>query len=189
MVATGSGTGRQKNTPTVAIPPLTREQAKTRIHADPSLNHEHLPLAGHPELVNCSKKLLFGAQSDLGCVASMQTVSGTGANHVASLFLTTTLNPKHVWISNPSWINYTEIWKMAGPDVHQRLYPYYDQGNQGVDFEGMIETLRRDAEAGDVIILQACAHNPTGADLSVQQWEAVAALCQELGLFALFDIA
>lgn len=189
MDTTGSSTGSQKDTPMVTILPLTREQAKTRIHADPSLDHEHLPLAGHPELVSCSQKLLFGAQSDLGRVASMQTVSGTGANHVASLFLTTTLNPKHVWISNPSWINYTEIWKMAGPDVQQRLYPYYDPGSQGVDFEGMIETLRRDAEAGDVIILQACAHNPTGADLSVQQWETVAALCQELGLFALFDIA
>ncbi|KAG7428689.1 Aspartate aminotransferase [Fusarium oxysporum f. sp. raphani] len=164
-------------------------QAKEQIHADPSLNHEHLPLTGHPELLLGSQKLVFGKTRDLKRVASIQTVSGTGANHMAALFLATHLKPKRVWISNPSWINHTEIWRLVGPDVEQRFYPYYDTVHHRVDIEAMTRTLRKEACEGDVIILHACAHNPTGADLTRQQWETVAEICKESGLFAVFDMA
>ncbi|KAI1045124.1 hypothetical protein LB505_011926 [Fusarium chuoi] len=163
--------------------------AKERIHADPSLNHEHLPLAGHLEFLLGSQKLVFGKTRDLKRVASIQTVSGTGANHMAALFLAANLKPKRVWISNPSWINHTEIWKLVGPDIEQRFYPYYDATHHQVDFEAMTQTLRKEACDGDVIILHACAHNPTGADLTRQQWETVADICKESGLFAVFDMA
>ncbi|KAI8714941.1 Aminotran-1-2 domain-containing protein [Fusarium sp. LHS14.1] len=122
-------------------------------------------------------------------VTSIQTVSSTGANHIAALFLSSRLKPKKVWISDPSWINHTEIWKLAGPDVQQRFYPYFDAKNSKVDFEGMTETLRKDARKGDVVILHACAHNPTGADLTESQWKIVADICREIGLFAVFDMA
>ncbi|KAM0492221.1 hypothetical protein ACHAP8_010084 [Fusarium lateritium] len=168
---------------------LSVAQAKERIHGNPSLDHEHLPLAGHPGLLLGSQKLLFGTTRDLKRVASIQTVSGTGANHIAAQFLANKLGPKTVWISNPSWINHTEIWKLAGPQIQQRFYPYYDAVQHRVDFEAMKETLRRDARAGDIIILHACAHNPTGADLTTEQWKIVAEICKELGLFAVFDIA
>jgi aspartate aminotransferase, cytoplasmic len=136
-----------------------------------------------------SQKLIFGKSRDLKRVASIQTVSGTGANHIAALFLATKLKPKRVWISNPSWINHTEIWKLVGPDIEQRLYPYYDTAHHRVDFEAMTQTLRKEACDGDVIILHACAHNPTGADLTSQQWETIAEICKESGLFAVFDVA
>ncbi|RGP67942.1 putative aspartate cytoplasmic [Fusarium sporotrichioides] len=164
-------------------------QAKERIHSNPNLDHEHLPLLGHPELLRGSQKLTFGASRDLTRVASMQTVSGTGANHMAAEFLSSKLSPRTVWISNPSWINHTEIWNLAGPSVEQRYYPYYDNINHKVDFEAMRKTLRDEAHEGDVILLHACAHNPTGADLTSEQWEIVASLCKELGLFAVFDMA
>ncbi|KAM0418429.1 hypothetical protein ACHAPD_004788 [Fusarium lateritium] len=83
-------------------------QGKERIHGDSSLDHEHLPLAGHPGLLLGSQKLLFGTTRDLKRVSSIQTVSGTGANHIAAQFLVTKLKSKTVWISNPSWINHTE---------------------------------------------------------------------------------
>ncbi|KAI8660078.1 Aminotran-1-2 domain-containing protein [Fusarium keratoplasticum] len=164
-------------------------QAKERIHANPSLNHEHLPLNGHPGLIRGAQELAIGTTRDLKRVASIQTVSGTGANHIAALFLSTRLKPKTVWISDPSWINHTEIWKLAGPGVQQRFYPYFDAKNSKVDFEGMTETLRNDAQKGDVVILHACAHNPTGADLTESQWKIVADICREIGLFAVFDMA
>ncbi|KAI6754755.1 hypothetical protein HG530_012507 [Fusarium avenaceum] len=164
-------------------------QAKERIYANPNLDHEHLPLLGHPELLRQSQKLVFGASRDLARVAAIQTVSGTGANHIAAQFLSTKLSPRTVWISNPSWINHTEIWKLAGPLVEQRYYPYYDDVNHKVDFEAMVQVLRNEAREGDVILLHACAHNPTGADLTSEQWEIVADLCKELGLFAIFDMA
>ncbi|KAL2681401.1 hypothetical protein Neosp_009012 [[Neocosmospora] mangrovei] len=164
-------------------------QAKERIHENPSLNHEHLPLTGHLGLIRGAQELAFGTTRDLKRVASIQTVSGTGANHIAALFLSTKLKPKTVWISDPSWINHTEIWKLAGPNVQQRFYPYFDAENSKVDFEGMTETLRKDARKGDVVILHACAHNPTGADLTESQWKIVADICREIGLFAVFDMA
>lgn len=108
---------------------------------------------------------------------------------MAALFLAANLKPKRVWISNPSWINHTEIWKLVGPDIEQRFYPYYDATHHQVDFEAMTQTLRKEACDGDVIILHACAHNPTGADLTRQQWETVADICKESGLFAVFDMA
>lgn len=108
---------------------------------------------------------------------------------MAALYLAMTLKPQTVWISDPSWINHTEIWKLAGPDVEQRFYPYYDMIHHKVDFEAMTETLRRDARHGDVIVLHACAHNPTGADLTEQQWKVVAGICKEKRLFAVFDMA
>ncbi|KAM0193484.1 hypothetical protein ACHAPI_007553 [Fusarium lateritium] len=164
-------------------------QAKERIHADRSLDHEHLPLLGHLELLKASRKLAFDNSRDLSRVASIQTVSGTGANHVAAQFLVNKLSPRTVWISNPSWINHTEIWKLAGPSVEQRYYPYYNATDHKVDFEAMVETLRNEAHKGDVILLHACAHNPTGADLTSEQWEIIAGLCKEVGLFAIFDMA
>ncbi|RSL59921.1 hypothetical protein CEP54_007029 [Fusarium duplospermum] len=144
-------------------------QAKERIHANPSLNHEHLPLTGHPGLLRGAQELAFGTTRDLKRVASIQTVSGTGSNHIAAVFLSSRLEPKTVWISNPSWINHTEVWKLAGPDVQQRFYPYFDAENFKVNFEGMTETLRKDARKGD--------------------WKIVADICREVGLFAVFDMA
>jgi aspartate aminotransferase len=156
---------------------------------NPDLDHEHLPLLGHPKLLTGSRKLAFGASRDLGRVASLQTVSGTGANHLAAQFLSSKLQPKTVWNSNPRWINHSEIWSVAGPGIQQRYYPYYDTANHEVDFEAMMKTLHLEAHEGDVILLHACAHNPTGADLTREQWKTVASLCKELGLFAIFDMA
>lgn len=83
---------------------------------NPDLDHEHLPL-GHSKLLTGSRKLAFGASRDVGRVASLQTVSVTGANHIAAQFLSSKLKPKTVWISKPSWINHSEIWSVAGPGV------------------------------------------------------------------------
>ncbi|CAI6060307.1 unnamed protein product [Clonostachys chloroleuca] len=164
-------------------------QAKERIHADPKVNHEHLPLAGHTELLRQSKELVFGKEDrDLKRVASIQTVSGTGANHLAALFLSTKLNPKTVWFPNLGWINHTAIWKLAGSHVQQRFYPYFNGENQIIDFDAMVEVLR-EAQKGDVIVLHACAHNPTGVDLSKEQWNTLATICKNTGLFPVFDLA
>ncbi|KAI5459026.1 pyridoxal phosphate-dependent transferase [Mariannaea sp. PMI_226] len=178
---------RDDNAKPWILPSVT--QAKDRVHADPDINHEHLPLTGHPWLLHGAQELTFGAARDLKRVASIQTVSGTGANHLAAQFVSTKLKPKTVWISNPSWVNHTQIWKLAGPDVEQRFYPYYDSVHHMVDFEAMIATLRSEVRKGDALILHACAHNPTGSDLSEEQWKSIAQICREKGLFAVFDMA
>ena len=121
-------------------------------------------------------------------MASLQTISGTGANHFIAQFLSDCLQPKAVWISDPTWDNHKEIWRLVNPSIKRRLYPYYDYKSCGID-SGMISTLKKQASRGDVVILHACAHNPTGVDPSKELWEAIANVCQEKGLFPIFDMA
>jgi aspartate/tyrosine/aromatic aminotransferase len=72
--------------------------------------------------------------------------------------------------------------------VQQRFYPYFNAENQNIDFDTMVEVLR-EAQKGDVIVLHACAHNPTGVDLSKEQWDNLATICKNTGLFPVFDLA
>jgi aspartate aminotransferase len=78
---------------------------------------------------------------------------------------------------------------MIDPKVERRLYPYFAEATLSLDFDGMLQTLKTEATEGDVVILHACAHNPTGQDLSNEQWKVVADLCEEKSLIPLFDMA
>lgn len=120
-------------------------------------------------------------------LVTLQTVSGTGANHMAALFLERNMRPKRVFIPSPSWINHKSIWNLVG--VSTLDYPYYAQRTKEVDIDAMVGFLESESEAGDVIILQACAHNPTGVDLSRVQWAQVVELVQRKKLFVVFDSA
>jgi len=93
-----------------------------------------------------------------------------------------------VWISDPTWANHGLIWTLAG-DIQQKYYPYYNASTRGLDFDAMMGALESEASAGDVIILHACAHNPTGVDPSRKQWKDIAALCERKQLFPFFDFA
>jgi aspartate/tyrosine/aromatic aminotransferase len=120
---------------------------------------------------------------------SVQTISGTGANHLGALFLAQQLQPRNVFISDPTWGNHHLIWELAAPDVVQKKYPYYKASTQSLDFEGMMSMLDNEAEEGDVVILHACAHNPTGIDPTRGQWQGLAKLFVRKKLFAFFDSA
>ncbi len=157
--------------------------------ADKSLNHDLQPQIGHPGLVSVARQLTFNGTLDYRNVASIQTISGTGANHLVARFLSEVLRPKTVWFSDPTWENHREIWRHVNPAIERRDYPYYDHSTSSLDDRGMISTLREHAVAGDVVILQACAHNPTGVDPSRELWEAIAVVCEEKGLFPVFDSA
>ncbi|CEL01821.1 hypothetical protein ASPCAL01399 [Aspergillus calidoustus] len=154
------------------------------------ITHEYSAIAGSPTFINLAKELVFG-RSLLSRLednaASIQTVSGTGANHLAATFLARHLRPARVLIPAQTWINHKSIWEMAGVPVAE--YPYYSLATKTVDFTGMLDTLENIAETSDVVILQACAHNPTGVDLSQAQWMQVADLVRRKNLFVVFDSA
>ncbi|BCS21708.1 putative secondary metabolism biosynthetic enzyme [Aspergillus puulaauensis] len=151
-------------------------------------SHEYLGIEGSPRFLSLAKHLIFGPLTSRLTTnfASIQTVSGTGANHLAAAFLARYLQPKRVFIPSPTWINHRSIWEMAGVEVTE--YPYYSPATKEVDMEGMLAALSR-AERNDVIVLQACAHNPTGVDLTKSQWVQVADLMCEKRLFTVFDSA
>lgn len=164
---------------------LTGVQAKAQLS---EATHEYLGIAGLPRFLNLAKDLIFGPlSSKLSTnVASIQTVSGTGANHLAAAFLARHLQPNRVFIPSPTWINHRSIWEMTGVNVAE--YRYYCPTTKAVDLEGMLAALGR-AEPNDVVVLQACAHNPTGVDLTRSQWVQVAEIIREKGMFAVFDSA
>lgn len=164
--------------------------------------HEYSAIEGDLEFVGLARDLMFGFPSAAAAgkvddsapqteaqkrIASVQTVAGTGANHVGAVFLARHMKPRHVWLSNPSWANHMALWDMVG--VARKTYPYYNAATQFFDFDGMMATLETDAQAGDVVLLHACAHNPTGLDPTQEQWMAIADLCERKRLFPFFDIA
>lgn len=174
----------------VKITSTNRIQAKQELLNDTTADHEHLPILGHAELLDSAQKLVFDTTpEDANTIASIQTIAGTGANHLGALFLAKTIRPRTVWISDPTWINHEEIWKLADPDIKRQKYPYFNKEILDIDFEGAMSTLSSTAEEGDVVILHGCAHNPTGRDFTKEQWRIIASICEQKRLIPFFDLA
>lgn len=149
----------------------------------------YLPMEGSPAYRKAVQHLLFGKEHDAvaaGRIATVQTLGGSGALRVGADFLQAYFPGKQVWISDPSWDNHRAIFAGAGFAVQS--YPYYSAATKQVDFERMQAALQ-EVPAGSIVLLHACCHNPTGADLSEQQWRTLAGLVKERGLLPFFDIA
>jgi aspartate aminotransferase len=142
-------------------------------------------LAGEPDYRNAMAQLVLkDVPGDR--LASLATVGGTGAIRQA-LELARLANPGvTVYVSNPTWPNHLSIMKFMGlPFVE---YRYFDAESRGVDFDGLKADIAQ-AGKGDIVLLHGCCHNPTGANLSMDQWEAVAAILEQSGAIPLIDLA
>lgn len=171
------------------IPLLTAVKAaeKARLEAAPARGYQ--PIEGPASYNNAVQNLLFGASSPLvteGRTLTIEALGGTGALKVGADYLKRLLPNASVYISDPSWENHRALFEAAGFRVD--TYPYYDATTRGVDFEAMKDKLAS-MPAGSVIVLHACCHNPTGADLSDTQWDQVVALCKDRGLVPFLDMA
>jgi aromatic-amino-acid transaminase len=149
----------------------------------------YLPIDGIAAYDAAIKSLVFGAESEpvkAGRVATVQALGGTGGLKIGADFLHK-LNPKaRALISDPSWENHRGIFTNAGFEVG--TYPYYDAARRGINFDGMLTALDT-AEAGTVIVLHACCHNPTGYDLTPPQWDQVVAAVKARKLVPFLDMA
>ncbi|APP78622.1 aromatic amino acid transaminase [Xanthomonas hortorum pv. vitians] len=149
----------------------------------------YLPIDGLAAYDKATQELLFGAESALvasGRVATSQTVGGSGALRVGADLLKKLLPTSTIAISNPSWENHRAVFGAAGFEVVD--YTYFDAASHGLNFDGMLADLAK-LEPGTVVLLHACCHNPTGADLTKEQWKQVAGLLKERNLFPFVDIA
>ncbi|XHH29743.1 amino acid aminotransferase [Xanthomonas euroxanthea] len=149
----------------------------------------YLPIDGLAAYDKATQELLFGAESALlasGRVATSQTVGGSGALRVGADLLKKLLPTATIAISNPSWENHRAVFGAAGFEVVD--YTYFDAASHGLNFDGMLADLAK-LEPGTVVLLHACCHNPTGADLTKEQWKQVAGLLKERKLFPFVDIA
>ncbi|WP_170589232.1 aromatic amino acid transaminase [Ruegeria arenilitoris] len=143
-------------------------------------------LAGDPAYADAMISLILGTSVPRANIAAVATPGGTGACR-QTFELIRMANPSaRVFVSNPTWPNHISILNYLG--IETVAYRYFDEETRGVDFDGMIEDLKT-ANAGDVVLLHGCCHNPTGANLNMVQWQEVVNLINDRGLVAMIDIA
>ena len=143
-------------------------------------------LAGDPAYTGALREMILGDAVDPTRIAAAATPGGTGACRQA-FELTKMVSPDAtVWLSNPTWPNHVSILKHLG--IPMREYRYFDDATCGVDFDGMMGDLA-EVKAGDVVLLHGCCHNPTGANLNLTEWQAVADLLNAKGAVPMIDIA
>lgn len=160
---------------------------KTRLEAMPARGYQ--PIEGLAAYNQAVQNLLFGADSPLlaaGRVLTVEALGGTGALKIGADYLKRLLPNTRVYISDPSWENHRALFESAGFPVE--TYPYYDAATRGVNFSGLKSTLGN-LPAGSIIVLHACCHNPTGADLTEAQWGEVVDLCSSRQLIPFIDMA
>lgn len=149
----------------------------------------YLGITGVEQYNNAVLTLLFGQDSRLvnqHRAAAIQAPGGTGALRIAAEFIARNTPSNKIWISNPTWANHKSVFNAAGLTIQE--YRYYEAETHSLDFSGMLSDLAQ-ATAGDIVLLHACCHNPTGIDPSLEQWQSIADLCREKSLVPLFDFA
>ena len=171
------------------LPLLQCVQAAEKALMDTPTARGYLPIDGIAAYDNAVKALVFGADAEpvtSGRVATVQAIGGTGGLKIGADFLHK-LNPNaKVLISDPSWENHRAIFQNAGFEVD--TYAYYDAAKRGVNFDGMLQSLRS-AAPGTIAVLHACCHNPTGYDITPAQWDQVIEVVKAKNLVAFLDMA
>jgi len=171
------------------VPLLDCVRRAERAMADAPAPRSYLPIDGIPAYDKAVQRLVFGADAAVikeARAVTVQALGGTGGLKVGADFLRRINPAAEVWISDPSWENHRALFEYAGFKVNN--YPYYDDPTHGVNFAGMLGALSA-MPSGSVVVLHACCHNPTGVDLTRDQWRQVIAAVKSRGLVPFLDLA
>ncbi len=172
------------NTPVLQC---VREAEKLLFTEEVSKNY--LPITGASAYSRCVQKLLFGEDSKVireKRAITAHTPGGTGALRIGAELLKKCKGSVTIWVSSPTWTNHTGIFTSAGFEV--KSYPYYDAATKGLDVQSFLAGLKK-IPAGDVVLLHACCHNPSGVDPSAEQWKEVTETARACGWFPFLDFA
>jgi len=151
------------------------------------MSKAYLGSRGDAQFCEALQDMTFGAgSSDSGRIATLQTPGGSGALRVAAGVILRARPDATLWVSDPTWNNHTPL--LGGAGVILKGYPYYDSEKHNIRFSEMLATLGG-AAAGDLVLLHGCCHNPTGMDLSTEQWAEVSNLVVDRGLVPFIDLA
>ncbi len=164
------------------------QQAEDRLIAQQSTK-TYQGIAGDADYNSRVLDLLLGSDHKVlsdGRACSIQTPGGSGALRIGAELIRRANPDARLWVGTPTWPNHIPLLGSAGFDIEQ--YPYYDRENHRINFEAMLDTLGQ-VPAGDIVLLHGCCHNPTGADLSQQQWQQITELALERGFVPFIDIA
>ncbi|MDA3919387.1 MAG: aspartate/tyrosine/aromatic aminotransferase [Salinisphaera sp.] len=181
----GVGVYRDEN----GVTPIMRavKQAEKQLISDEKTK-AYIGSHGDPDYGSYVLKTVFGANSKVlkdNRASATQSPGGTGALRLAADFIASQLSGKSIWLSDPTWPNHLGVFEAAGVDIQR--YPYVDENNR-LDFAGMLDALKQ-IPTGDIVLLHACCHNPTGFDLNHEQWQTVLDVVQERDLLPLVDFA
>ncbi len=171
------------------VPLLSCVQKAEALLMAKSAPRTYLPIEGLAAYDKAVQELVFGADSEVVTsrrAITAQAIGGTGALKLGADFLKRFAPNAQVWISDPSWENHRALFESAGFVVNN--YPYYDAATRGVNFAGMKSALET-MPAGSIVVLHACCHNPTGADLADAQWAQVVEVVIKRGLVPFLDMA
>ena len=172
-----------------ATPILDCIKKAERLLVDQQSTKGYLPIPGDAEYGLGVQKLLFGEDNDViqsKRASTIHSPGGTGGLRVGADLIKKFKSEAKIWVSTPTWANHKGIFTAAGFPIED--YPYYDQDTKNVDFEAMYEALKN-VPSGDVVLLHVCCHNPTGVDLSPEQWDAVVDLASSCGWLPFLDFA
>jgi len=164
------------------------QKAEAKLMEQPT-PRTYLPIEGLGAYDKAVQELVFGADSPIiqeKRAVTVQALGGTGALKIGADFLKRFSPDSQVYISDPSWENHRALFESAGFTVNN--YTYYDPATHGVNFEGMLASLKAMPE-GAVVVLHACCHNPTGAELNADQWGQVIQVVRENKLIPFLDMA
>ncbi|EKM83835.1 hypothetical protein AGABI1DRAFT_110435 [Agaricus bisporus var. burnettii JB137-S8] len=183
----GVGAYRDENGKPYVLPSV--QKAEEVINTS-KLDKEYLPITGLAEFTQRAAHLAYGAESvplNNNAISAAQSISGTGALRIGGAFLARHYpTSKAIYLPTPTWGNHIPLFKDSGLDV--RGYRYFDKSTVGLDFEGLKSDLRA-APEGAIVLLHACAHNPTGIDPTPEQWATISQIVKEKKLFPFFDMA
>lgn len=155
-----------------------------------NLDKEYAGITGVPAFAKAAAELAYGKESaplKEGRIAITQSISGTGALRIGGEFLNRFYpGAKTIYIPTPSWANHKAVFSDSGLEV--KSYRYYNKDTIGLDFDGMVEDIKK-MPKGSMILLHACAHNPTGIDPTEDQWRQISDAVKGGDHFVFFDMA
>lgn len=149
----------------------------------------YLPISGDPQFGRQVQRLVFGEGSDIIAndrAATAHSPGGTGGLRIGAELIKRFRPEAATWISSPTWANHRGIFTAAGFPIKE--YPYYDAAGKGLRFDDLLATLNQ-VPAGDVVLLHACCHNPSGVDPDEDQWQKIAAVAADRGWLPFLDFA
>jgi aspartate aminotransferase/aromatic-amino-acid transaminase len=161
------------------------KKAEQRMH-DAAKTKTYKGVVGNKDFSSAIVKLVFAGTVDESRIRCVNGPGGTGALSILMNVLSRARKGGRIWMSDPTWPNHWPMAELVG--LKPQYYPYFDAGTRGIDFVGMLQTLDG-LGPDDIVLLHACCHNPTGANLTPAQWDAVAASLKRTGAFPLIDLA
>tara|TARA_B100001093_G_C26826511_1_gene1014273 strand:- start:867 stop:2066 length:1200 start_codon:yes stop_codon:yes gene_type:complete len=146
----------------------------------------YIGTAGAADFNFAIQKLIFGNSNLDDRMITIQAPGGSGSLRVAAELILRASPSSSVWVSDPTWANHIPLLSSAG--INLKSYPYYNSQKHEIKFDEMLDKIGK-APPGDIVLLHACCHNPTGLDLTKDQWHLLTDIIIKRDLIPFIDIA